>query len=107
MQSQELTDFMEYVNSCKDLEHISYGRDLLLKMSRIINLRNEAEKLEEDLVTEDSIKFYMLIAGASEEEVQSAAEVIKGRAGLLTDKYNKEEAVRVLGELEKEGVEES
>lgn len=86
MSANDLEEFNKVINNIEDLEELAPGVELIASMARIISLREEAAKLEEDLYKDERrLKFAFYADILDDEEVIAAAATAKGRFKFLSN----------------------
>jgi hypothetical protein len=99
--------FAELVNSISDLEVLDAAEGLMNDLATMNNMRQRLEMMEEELHAGKRAVFYFFTLNLSEDEISGAAQTVKGRKRMVTEKIKKAEAEKAAEEAEEKNASEA
>jgi len=98
-------EFAKLVNEITDLEVLDAAEGLMNDLATMNNMRQRLEMMEKELHAGKRAVFYFFTLSLSEDEISGAAQTVKGRKRMVTEKLNK--AAEIVAAAEAEGNEAS
>ncbi len=84
--------FADLVNEINDLEVLDAAEDLMNDLAAINNMKQKIDMMEKKLHEGKRAVFYFFTLSLDPEEVALAAQTVKGRKRVITEKLKKAEA---------------
>jgi hypothetical protein len=82
-------EFAKLVNEITDLEVLDAAEGLMNDLATMNNMRQRLEMMEKELHAGKRAVFYFFTLSLSEDEISGAAQTVKGRKRMVTEKLKK------------------